>query len=204
MPQLYLIRHGQTDYNLNGIVQGGGIDSSLNDTGRSQGERFFNQYRNAGFDQVYCSGLKRTYETVLPFEEEGHSIVRVPELNELNWGVFEGVKGSPQLKEAFTEINAVWESGNIHHAIEGGESPAEGWARAEKGIQKIVAESKPDSKVLVCAHGRIIRIMLSGMLGYGLQRMNVFHHDNTGLNLLVRQTNGRWIAERLNDLSHLQ
>ncbi|MEO0734980.1 MAG: histidine phosphatase family protein, partial [Bacteroidota bacterium] len=42
---VYIVRHGQTDFNLQGIVQGSGVDASLNDTGRSQGQHLYEQYR---------------------------------------------------------------------------------------------------------------------------------------------------------------
>ncbi|MFW5879460.1 MAG: histidine phosphatase family protein, partial [bacterium] len=59
---IYLIRHGQTDYNKKGIVQGSGIDASLNDLGRQQAEAFYDAYRNMPFDKIYISDLKRTKE----------------------------------------------------------------------------------------------------------------------------------------------
>ncbi|NDE62419.1 MAG: histidine phosphatase family protein, partial [Cyclobacteriaceae bacterium] len=39
--KIYLVRHGQTDYNLQGVVQGSGIDAPINATGRAQAEAFF-------------------------------------------------------------------------------------------------------------------------------------------------------------------
>ena len=65
--KLYLIRHGETDYNRQGIVQGGGVDSSLNDLGRRQAEAFFEHYKHLRFDAVYVSALKRTHETLAPW-----------------------------------------------------------------------------------------------------------------------------------------
>ena len=78
MRHLYFIRHGETDFNRQNIVQGGGIDSDLNETGRAQGQRFFEHYRDLHFDRVYCTQLKRTYQTVQPFEQLGHRIVPSP------------------------------------------------------------------------------------------------------------------------------
>lgn len=49
---IYIVRHGQTDYNLKGIVQGSGVDASLNDTGREQAAAFHKAYGNYPFDRV--------------------------------------------------------------------------------------------------------------------------------------------------------
>ena len=202
MPRLYLIRHGQTDYNLQGIVQGGGIDSNLNDTGRRQGKLFFEKYRDEGFDRVYSSELKRTYQTVQYFEEAGYEIQRMEALNEMNWGILEGMAAG-QAKPEYDRLNQVWTSGVVDHSIDGGESPVGVWDRVRPGIDQIAEEVGEEGLALVCAHGRLLRIILSELLGYGIQHMNRFPHENTGLNVLRRLPNGRWLAERLNDLSHL-
>jgi probable phosphoglycerate mutase len=55
---IYLIRHGETDFNRQGIVQGSGVDSDLNELGRAQAEAFFQSYQNVNFDKVYTSALK--------------------------------------------------------------------------------------------------------------------------------------------------
>ena len=60
---IYILRHGQTDYNLQGIVQGGGVDTSLNDTGRKQAHAFHEAYKHIPFEAVITSRLKRTHQT---------------------------------------------------------------------------------------------------------------------------------------------
>ena len=69
--KIYLVRHGQTDFNLKGIVQGSGVNSSLNKVGRQQANAFFAAYRNVRFDKIYTSELKRTQESVRKFIEKG-------------------------------------------------------------------------------------------------------------------------------------
>jgi len=65
--KIYIIRHGQTDFNLQGIVQGSGVDSSLNAMGRAQAQAFFEKYQSIPFAKIYTSALKRTSETVSDF-----------------------------------------------------------------------------------------------------------------------------------------
>jgi probable phosphoglycerate mutase len=62
--EIYLIRHGETEYNKKGIVQGSGIDADLNETGRNQAEAFHRKYGDVAFQKVYTSALVRTHQTV--------------------------------------------------------------------------------------------------------------------------------------------
>ena len=82
MPKkIYLIRHGETDMNRNHIVQGSGVDSSLNATGLEQGRLFYEQYKHLPFELVITSKLKRTTETVQHFIKDGIPTERFAEIN---------------------------------------------------------------------------------------------------------------------------
>jgi broad specificity phosphatase PhoE len=204
MAEIYLIRHGETDYNRRNIVQGGGIDSDLNDTGRAQGQAFFRQYGHLEFDRVYCTELKRTQQTLESFSKKGHEIHVLPELNEFGWGRLEGVEGNDEVLAQFQVILAAWRGGDLNARVPEGESPLQAWARAELGIARVIRETPPDGRVLICAHGRIMRVVLAQLLGYGLHRMDLFPHHNTALNLLSHNAHGRFRMLKLNDIAHLQ
>ncbi|MFN8396795.1 MAG: histidine phosphatase family protein [Bacteroidia bacterium] len=204
MAEIYLIRHGETDFNLRGIVQGGGVDSDLNDTGRMQGGSFFTRYGGIEFDRVYCTALKRTRQTLAGFGNLGHEIVPLPELNEFNWGILEGAEDSEDVRAEFTRIVTAWRRGDLHAKVEGGETPLVAWERARAGIEQVVRETPPNGRALICAHGRINRVLLSEILGYGLSKMDLFPHHNTGLNLLSTNSSGRFRIHKLNDTAHLQ
>jgi phosphoserine phosphatase len=204
MRQIYLIRHGETEFNRRNIVQGGGVDSDLNATGYSQGQAFFERYGHLDFDQIYCTGLKRTHQTLKGFAEKGHPIHVLPELNEFGWGVLEGAEGSESITKLFQQVLAEWRTGNLDARVESGESPLEAWERAREGMDRVVRETPRGGRVLICAHGRIMRVVLSQILGYGLQCMDLFPHHNTGLNLLTYHPHGKFRLHKLNDISHLQ
>lgn len=203
MPRLFLIRHGQTDYNLQGIVQGGGIDSDLNETGINQGHLFFQKYKHESFDQIYCSHLKRTWQTIQDFEHAGRTIHRKEGLGELSWGSIEGKERSDDVIATFDRVLSQWQVGKLDAKMVGGESPNDVWQRASASLEQIVAEVPAGGNALICTHGRTMRVILSQLMGYGMHQMNLFPHHNTALNVLARQPNGRWRMERLNDLSHL-
>ena len=202
--KLYLIRHGETDFNLKGIVQGGGVDSDLNETGKRQARAFFEYYKEQHFHAVYASTLRRTHQTLAPWiEEKGYSMVQDAALVELGWGILEGKYPTREEVALFNDLRAEWARGNVHMGIEGGESPQQCWDRLEPFLNTLHKRHQGE-RVLVCSHGRTSRILLSQLLGKGLSKMEEFPHSNTGLNILQFSGNGEVQAETLNDTQHLQ
>lgn len=177
---IYLIRHGQTDFNQRGIIQGSGVDTDLNDTGRRQALQFFNHYRHIPFSRIFVSNLKRTHQTVAPFIAAGQQMTILPELNEINWGIMEGLEPGPESTARFTEILAAWRSGNLDIAVERGETPNELFSRQQTGLQKLEQEW-PGNPVLICMHGRAMRSFLCLLTGHPLNLMDDFEHGNVCL-----------------------
>jgi broad specificity phosphatase PhoE len=200
--RLFLMRHGETDYNNQSIMQGGGVDSKLNDTGHAQAAQFHAHYADTPFAAIYTSGLRRTLQTVQPFVRPGLRPVPLLELNEMSWGELEGQPRTPEVEHILHQALDTWASGNTHFAVRGGESPEQVWERAHAGIQFILGRHTQGGNVLICTHGRTLRILLSQLLGYGLPLMQRFAHANTGLNIL-RVSGNRYIPEVLNDTRHL-
>jgi broad specificity phosphatase PhoE len=122
---LYIVRHGQTDLNKQGIIQGRGKDTDLNDEGRLQARQFFAAYKHVPFDKIYVSALKRTQQSVQPFIDTGLPFEKLPGLDELAWGIHEGQAASPELRADFLEVMRNWVAGNLDVKFEGGESPNE-------------------------------------------------------------------------------
>ena len=199
--KIYIIRHGQTDYNLQGIVQGSGVDSSLNDTGRAQAEAFYNQYQMVPFDRVYTSCLRRTEESVKSFIAKGIPHERLPGLNEISWGVKEGQRITPEEDAYYHWILKQWQGGNTTQRIEGGESPDEVAVRQHVAIQTFMLNEN-ESTILICMHGRAMRILLCELLHYPLKSMDMFEHQNLCLYELDF-TGSMYAIKKHNDTEHL-
>ena len=199
--QLYLLRHGQTDFNVQGIVQGSGIDSDLNDRGRAQAAQFWAAYKDVPFARVYTSGLKRTQQSVQRFIDAGLPHERHTGLNEISWGTREGTRITPQEDAEYGQVLTEWTLGNDHARLPGGESPAEVAARQRPFIELL--QSRPqDEIVLVCLHGRALRVLLCQLLGYPLRCMDGFEHQNLCLYKL-HYVEGRYTIRNFLDVSHL-
>lgn len=177
---LYIIRHGQTDLNREGIVQGRGIDAPLNDTGREQARAFYEAYREEGFDRIYISRLQRTYQTVEHFVQDGVPYERLEGLDEISWGIYEGKAQTPDIVTGFEALVSQWKNGALHVAVDQGESPMQLIARQKLAMEHIL--SKPDERqVLICMHGRAMRILLAWLTGLDPAQMDTFPHTNTSL-----------------------
>lgn len=202
---LYLVRHGETEYNRLRIMQGRRINAPLNDTGRRQAAALGRRLAAVPFDAAYTSTLDRAIETaaIVLSDRPGIPVTRRPELDEMSWGVYEGEPDSESLREALNGIFRQWDQGAFDYAIEGGESIRDVEARARRALEDIVAQH-PGETVLVVAHGRLLRVLLASVLaGYGLARMGDIGHANTSVNRLV-WTDGRFEAELLNCTVHLE
>ena len=177
--ELYIIRHGETDFNKMGIVQGRGVDSDLNAMGLQQAKSFYKAYHHIPFDKVYTSSLKRTHQTVDQFIQKGIDWVKLKELDELDWGINEGRAATPEMKSEFHMLTRKWMEGELHLKFPGGESPIEVNHRQKIAIQKIVSE--PLQHVLICMHGRALRLILCELLNLPLSQMDTFPHSNVSL-----------------------
>ena len=198
---IYLIRHGQTDFNKQGIVQGSGVDTSLNEMGRMQAEAFYQAYKDIPFDKIYISGLKRTKETMAPFINAGIPHQQFPELNEFSWGCKEGMPLTDENHQAYLKVTDAWKAGNLHECIEGGESPIQVRERLQTAIDAIMA-NEDEEVILVCMHGRAMRVFLCILLNYDLCNMDYFAHDNTCLYKMV-YTGSMFSVVSFNDVAHL-
>lgn len=199
--KIYLTRHGQTDFNKRGIVQGSGIDSDLNDLGRAQGKAFYEYYKDIPFDKLYVSGLKRTHQSVAGFIESGLAYEKLPDLNEISWGEREGVPVDETANAFYQDMINRWRAGETDHRIDGGESPNEVAVRMRSALDYILPRTE-ENTVLICMHGRAMRVMLAVMLNYPLKNMDVFEHSNLCLYELS-YTGSLFSVDRFNDTNHL-
>lgn len=200
---IYLIRHGQTDYNKRGVVQGSGIDSSLNDLGRNQAEAFFQAYKEEPFQKVYTSALVRTHQSVAGFLSKGlpHHILHG--LNEISWGHKEGKVPNASDDAFYADLTNSWKNGDTHIRVEGGESPEDVAKRQKEAFQEILSNQE-EKHILVAMHGRALRILLTHLLDYPLSEMDRFGHENLCLYVLQYDYNKEQFSLlRENDVEHL-
>ncbi|MGY2745593.1 histidine phosphatase family protein [Arthrobacter sp. UYCu723] len=177
-----LVRHGQTDWNAQGRLQGS-TDIPLNDAGRGQAGDAVAVLSGYEWDAIVSSPLSRAEETAnLIGAGLGLGEARsVPELTERSFGAAEGLQAGP-------ELDAL----RIPGGFRGAESEDEAARRGLAALEALTEEFR-GRRVLAVAHGTLIRESLSRAIGRTLQRI-----DNAVLNLAHHHAVDGWQLEYFN------
>jgi broad specificity phosphatase PhoE len=200
--ELYIIRHGQTDHNAMGIVQGKGVDLSLNDKGRRQARAFYEAYKDIPFDIAYASTLKRAQETIADFVKLGIPMEIYSELDEISWGELEGTHATLESDVTFQSLIRRWKEGDIHaKPAPSGESPFDLQQRQKVFLARLLATSH--KKILIATHGRFIRAFLCTLTGRPLSDMETFTHSNLCLYKVNQMSTGEFVIEMHCETEHL-
>jgi len=183
-------------------MQGRGVDESLNKTGRAQSQAIAAYLEPFGLDLAVCSSLARSKETArLIAGRFGVEVESYPELDEISFGILEG-RHKGEIEQELKILHEQWRNGNTGFALQDGESPEEALARVRGRMDSLINEHA-GKNILFVLHGRLIRILLSYWLGYGLQRMHEIKHCNGSLNHLKWNSIAFEIVS-LNKTDHLE
>lgn len=149
---LTLIRHGETDWNIQGKIQGQS-DIPLNAKGKRQSQEL--KKLLPAFDRCYSSPLKRSYETALILAE-GQEILCDSRLCERHYGSWDGRMSRSLIHASLAELAE----------IETNEAVTE---RVFSCLEDIATANRPDSNLLIVTHGGVIKAILSKLLGFQLE-----------------------------------
>jgi broad specificity phosphatase PhoE len=144
---LLLVRHGETDWNAEGRLQGH-TDRPLNDYGRRQAKELAERLAAEHVDAIYTSDLSRAKETAeIVGERLGLPVVVDADLREKNWGSWEGLTGD--------------ERRNVDYV---GESTEDHRERILRAVERIV-ERHPEQRIVVVTHGGSLRRIQAAVNG---------------------------------------
>jgi broad specificity phosphatase PhoE len=136
---LLLVRHGETDWNAEGRLQGH-TDRPLNEHGRRQAQALAGRLADQEIAAVYSSNLARARETAeIVAEPLGLSVFLDADLREKNWGTWEGLTPSEREQVAYA-----------------GETTDEHRERTLRAVHRI-ADGNPGRRVVVVTHGGSVR-----------------------------------------------
>jgi probable phosphoglycerate mutase len=160
---IYLIRHGETDWNRDRRIQGQS-DTPLNDTGREQSRRLGERLADVPFDLAYSSDLSRTIETArLILEPRPIDLRTDAGLRERAFGKWEGGTAD-DVARADPERWAAWRSGARDVSPPGGESQIDLARRVTHALDTIIA-ANGGRTLLVVSHGGAIQATLWSWFG---------------------------------------
>lgn len=181
MTDLWLLRHGQTNWNLLGRWQGQSPQApGLNDAGRAQVQAVYRQLNELRFSAIYSSDLLRSRQTAeLVAERLGLPITLEPRLREINLGAWEGM--------LLTEIEAQYPfelveraRDPLHARAPQGESPLNVVERVVAFAHEI-AKKHVNQSVLIVAHGISLAVIMCSAQGIPLHEIYDHILDNAQL-----------------------
>ncbi len=165
MTEIFLVRHGATEWNLARRAQGQ-ADIDLSPLGRRQAVATAADLADEPIVAVYTSDLKRAVDTARPIAEAHALAAREDKaFREIDQGEWEGLHVD-EIKRRWPEL---WGPARHYRARPGGESPMQVRARALEGLRKVVQEH-PEGSVVVVSHGGTIRWLSAEALGYDDKR----------------------------------
>lgn len=197
-----LVRHGESEGNFAGSLQGSRFDTPLSARGRRQAEALAVRLAEERIDAAWASPLVRARETA--------SVVAAPhglplsidaDLMEFDWGVWSGRPFDGVLDQEVSAVRARWRAGETDLAPSGGESPAMAATRAERFLGRLRA-ADPRAP-LVVAHGRFNRILMALLLGRPLSTMDEIRQRNGSLSVFEWDGTAPAAPILLDDVSHI-
>ncbi|MBF0785668.1 histidine phosphatase family protein [Muribacter muris] len=203
--QIYLIRHGRTEWNVAGLLQGSG-DSPLVEEGIENAKLTGKALADIEFSACYSSLLKRTHDTAgyiigerdIPhFHHKG--------LNELHFGVWEGQR-SADLAEHPDYILLRTQPERYKAESSQGELIEDFYHRVMKAFQQIVDRHQDGENILIVSHGMTLTLLTAVLKGLPWQQFrNTELHSfvlNTAINV-VKVENSKAELVEFNNVEHL-
>ena len=175
--RVYLARHGQTDWNLEGRTQGS-TDIPLNDTGRQHARLLKDRLQGIPLDAVYGSTLQRSRETA-EIVHGNVPLTNLPGLGERNFGKFQGrLTSDPETGPEFRR--RIWIADD---SLDGGES-LNAFRERVSGALETIRQQHAAGSILIVAHDYTNRMILSILMSLTPEQMQSFDQANDELYLI--------------------
>ncbi len=195
--KLILIRHGETTWNSKRRYCGF-ADVPLSNKGKCQAKKLAGRLKFEKIHKIYSSDRRRALQTA-KIIFKGYEIEKIPELQEINFGCFEGLTHRQILKK-YPEIYKKWLNDPYKTVIPSGEKLADFKKRITRIFKKIVSLN-PGKTTAIVSHGGAISIFITGIL----KNRNFWKYIPASTSItVVEYKKGKPNIAVLNDASHLK
>ena len=203
MKHVYLIRHGQTEWNAEGRWQGQ-LDVPLSGEGRLQARALAHELAERGIQAVFASDLMRAAETARILAGQASAPLYLDaRLRELHLGVFQGLTHA-EIRARYPEHDEGMKRDYLHYVIPGGESRLTMQDRMHQAWLEILARPE-EGPVAIVSHGGSIRILLLRILDPAEhEKVMTLQITNTACTLLEVPPAGQARMLVAADFSHLE
>ena len=201
MTKLYLIRHGQSEWNILSKVQGL-KDANLTNIGREQARKLGKRLIDENIDIIFSSDLSRALETAEIISSLiNKPVVESKEIQEINFGPWEGLTLA-EIQKKYKEEYLIWMKKPDKFKLEGAETLDNLKNRVMKYVEKVLIENK-DKNIAIVSHNATLKIIILNLLGMGNAFYKNISLNNVSLSIIeCRQYNN--VLTLLNDTSHLK
>jgi len=198
---LILVRHGQTDWNVNGRYMGW-TDEGLNEEGLRQAGMLARRLARWPMSAVYSSPLKRAWTTA-EIIGAPHSVPvqTIEDLGEMRIGDWEGMFAG-DIAARYPELWKTWRANPGDFRMPGGESLGEVRERVVRAFGLIMDNSE-GKMALAVTHDVVVRLLVAHCLGAGLDIYRRLEVGNASITVIERD-GGRQRLRVLNDTAHLE
>ncbi|KNF07442.1 phosphoglycerate mutase Gpm [Gottschalkia purinilytica] len=201
MTKLYLVRHGQSEWNILNKVQGQ-EDTKLTEQGIAQAKKVANRLSKEDIDLIYCSDLKRAHDTAKIIGDKINLPVNsLKDFREINFGIWQGLT-LDEVKEKYKEQNIIWRTEPHNFKLDRAEKLIDVQERMMNKVNDIL-KNNPDKNVLIVSHGTAIKSLLLGILNIDLSNYGKISIGNVGLSIIEFRDYFP-VIRVLNDTSHLR
>ena len=202
MGRWYLVRHGETEWNRTGRIQGHS-DVPLSKHGKSQMRKAAERLADRSFSAVYTSDLSRAIQSAETIAGTSGVEIRVdPELREFSYGEWEGMTIEEVESRYPGSLAERVDMGDSAFAAPSGEDTAQILQRVRRFATKVAECHDPDEDVLLVAHGGSIRALAVCLLGLPDEHFWRFQIDCGSLSIVSIHNESR-VLELWNDTGHL-
>ena len=200
--RLYITRHGETKWNLEGRMQGSG-NSDLTEKGIADAIKLGEYLNDVEFNRIYSSPLGRAVETSKCIKNNRDiEIIYLDELKEMSFGVWEGMDKDLVIENYPEQYNNFWYNTEAYEPVENGESFDELFNRIQNSLDYICKNEK-EGNVLVVAHAVVIKAILSIIKNNSLDKFwNPPFLHGTALTIIEVEDNKFDIIKEA-DMSHI-
>ncbi len=205
MGRLYLVRHGETEWNVEGRLTGH-TDVGLSERGQRQAQAVARRLDGISFHAAYSSDLNRTAETarIILAQHQEVTLTATSQLRERHYGVFEGLTAAER-QTRYPDMFAASLSNDLDFAPTDGETLGQVGARMAAFVADL-RERHLEETVLIAGHGGALRATLPALLDLPLEALWRLAMDNCSLSIVdtYPESDGVGAVLRLfNDTSHL-
>ena len=200
--KLYLIRHGQTDWNIQGKIQGShGIP--LNDTGRAQAKLVAEGMDSRPVTKIFSSTLMRAVETARMIgDRQQVETYLVPGLIEVEFGKWEGMTWD-EIKEQYPAEYERWSINPVDVAPPGGETQMEAMERVAGAIEAVMEMTNGREDIAVVSHGATMAYIVAYLMRNHPEEAEIIVDNASITTVNYNPITQDYMLLEVNDTAHL-